>query len=118
MIASLSLVAMDRAQEQDTGALATPMPWPPAPRAGQLQDAMANLDGEVGRLCGGGFDINAQLGAHALARLAKATRAQDRHKFDLAMSWAQIPKSLGHTSKVGKMGQPIQQCIADYPERC
>ena len=116
MVASLSLMIMNRTQEQDTEALASFMAWPSVPKAEQLQKGIIDMDDEMERLVDGGFDINAQLEAHVLGKLTKTIRAQDRHKFDLAMFWAQIPRNLCHTSKVTKMRALIQQCIADYPE--
>ena len=116
MVASLSLMIMNRTQEQDTEALASFMAWPSVPKAEQLQKGIIDMDDEMERLVDGGFDINAQLEAHVLGKLTKTIRAQDRHKFDLAMFWAQIPRNLCHTSKVTRMRALIQQCIADYPE--
>ena len=116
MAASLSLMIMNRTQEQDTEALASFMAWPSIPKAEQLQKGIIDMDDEMERLVDGGFDINAQLEAHVLGRLTKTIQAQDGHKSDLAMFWAQIPRNLCHTSKVTRMRALIQQCIADCPK--
>ena len=107
MVASLSLMIMNRTQEQDTEALASFMAWPSVPKAEQLQKGIIDMDDEMERLVDGGFDINAQLEAHVLGKLTKTIRAQDRHKFDLAMFWAQIPRNLCHTSKVTQREKKI-----------
>ena len=116
MIASLSLMIMNRTQEQDTEALARFMSWPSVPKAELLQKGIIDMDDEMERLNDGGFEINSQIEEHVLTRLTKTIRGQERHKFDIAMFWAQIPRSLCHTNKVIKMRGIIQQCIADYPE--
>ena len=117
MIASLSLLVMNRTQEQDTASLEQFLAYPSCDKAENLQKAMISFDNELERLIDSDFLINPQLEGHALAKLTKVIRSQDRHKFDIALFWAQIPRTICHNTRVAQMRQIIQQTIADYPTR-
>ena len=117
MIASLSLLVMNRTQEQDTASLEQFLAYPSCDKAENLQKDMISFDNELERLIDSDFLINPQLEGHALTKLTKVIRSQDRHKFDIALFWAQIPRTICHNTRVAQMRQIIQQTIADYPTR-
>ena len=109
MIASLSLLVMNRTQEQDTASLEQFLAYPSCDKAENLQKAMISFDNELERLIDSDFLINPQLEGHTLAKLTKVIRSQDRHKFDIALFWAQIPRTICHNTRVAQMRQIIQQ---------
>ena len=78
---------------------------------------MNDFDNEQEKLIDFDFDVNSQIEGHALCKLTKVICSQDRRTFDIALFWAQIPRSLCHNTKVVKMREIIQQTIADYPTR-
>ena len=88
MIASLSLLIMNRTQEQDNASLEHFLAYPSCDKAENLQKAMIDFDNELERLIDSDSDVNSQLEGHAMCKLTKAIRSQDRHKFDIALFWA------------------------------
>ena len=69
---------------------------------------MISFDNELERLIDSDFLINPQLEGHALAKLTKVIRSQDRHKFDIALFWAQIPRTICHNTRVAQMHSVAQ----------
>ena len=103
-----------RTVSQDRRALELFLSFPPCKQAEQLQGSMITYDDEADKLEDAGFDLT---NMHALANLTAIIRKQERHRNDLSIAWALIPRSADHDFTLMKRREAIEQCIADYPFR-
>ena len=117
MVATMGSVILNRTVHQDGLALEHFLAWPPVAKAELFQQAMIKFDDELDRLKDSGLELTFMIRSHSLGNMTSVVRRQERHKFDIAIKWALIPRDETHEEIYNLRRECIDQCIMDYPTR-
>lgn len=111
MVATMGSVILNRTVHQDGLALEHFLAWPPVAKAELFQQAMIKFDDELDRLKDSGLELTFMIRSHSLGNMTSVVRRQERHKFDIAIKWALIPRDETHEEIYNLRGECIDQCI-------